>query len=57
MTTAFALVKRHYGAIMVFGGAVLIAMGVLVFTDQLFQLNLEAQKWLDQFGLNFFQDV
>jgi cytochrome c-type biogenesis protein len=57
MTTAFEVVKRHYGAIMVFGGAVLIAMGVLVFTDQLFQLNIEAQKWLDQFGLNFFQEV
>lgn len=57
MTAAFEAVKRHYGAIMVFGGAVLIVMGVLVFTDQLFQLNIEAQKFLDQFGLNFFQDV
>jgi cytochrome c-type biogenesis protein len=39
------------------GGAVLIAMGVLVYTGELFQLNIEAQRLLDQLGINFFQDV
>ena len=57
MTTAFDWVKRHYGAIIGAGGAILIAMGVLVFTGELFQLNIEAQKFLDRFGLNFFADV
>jgi cytochrome c-type biogenesis protein len=57
MTTAFEVVKRHYGAIMVTGGAILVAMGLLVYTNELFQLNIEAQKFLDQFGLNFFQEV
>jgi cytochrome c-type biogenesis protein len=57
MTTAFAFVKRHYGAIMAAGGAILIVMGMLVYTNELFQLNIEAQKFLDQFGLNFFQSV
>jgi cytochrome c-type biogenesis protein len=57
MTTAFAVVKRHYGAIMATGGAILIAMGVLVYTDELFRLNIEAQQFLDKFGLNFFQNV
>ncbi len=38
-------------------GAVLIAMGVLVLTGELFRLNLEAQQFLDSLGLNFFQDV
>jgi len=57
MTTAFAFVKRHYGAIIAFGGAVLIAMGVLVFTGELFQLNIEAQRLLDRLGLNFFNEI
>jgi cytochrome c-type biogenesis protein len=56
-TTAFEAVKRHYAAIVAVGGAFLIAMGVLVYTDELFQLNIEAQKALDSVGLNFFADV
>jgi cytochrome c-type biogenesis protein len=56
-TTAFAAVKRHYSAIIATGGAILIAMGVLVYTNELFQLNIEAQKLLDRVGLNFFADV
>ncbi len=57
MSTAFGLVKRHYAALMTAGGAVLIAMGVLIWTGELFQLNIEAQRLLDQAGLNFFADV
>lgn len=57
MTSAFDAVKRHYPAIMATGGATLIAMGVLVYTGELFQLNIEAQKFLDRFGLNFFQSI
>ena len=53
----FGWVKRHYAAIQVAAGAVLIAMGVLVYTNELFRLNIEVQKFLDQFGLNFFQSV
>ncbi|MGH2984153.1 MAG: cytochrome c biogenesis CcdA family protein [Solirubrobacterales bacterium] len=56
-TNAFAAVKRHYSAIIAAGGVILVAMGVLVFTGELFQLNIEAQKLLDRFGLNFFADV
>ena len=57
MTTAFDAVKRHYAAIIGAGGAILIVMGVLVYTGELFQLNIEAQKLLDSVGLNFFDDV
>jgi cytochrome c-type biogenesis protein len=57
MTTAFAAVKRHYRGIMAAGGAVLVAMGVLIWTGELFQLNVEAQRLLDVLGLNFFNDV
>lgn len=56
-TTAFAAVKRHYPAIIATGGAILIVMGVLVYTNELFQLNIEAQRLLDRFGLNFFNEV
>jgi cytochrome c-type biogenesis protein len=57
MTGAFAVLKRHYRAIMAAGGAVLIVMGVLIWTGELFQLNIEAQRVLDELGLNFFNDV
>jgi cytochrome c-type biogenesis protein len=57
MTTAFAFVKRHYPVIMAAGGVVLIVMGVLIWTNELFRLNSEAQQFLDGLGLNFFQDV
>ena len=56
-TTAFAALKRHYAAIIATGGVILIAMGVLVYTNELFQLNIEAQKLLERLGLNFFSDV
>jgi cytochrome c-type biogenesis protein len=57
MTTAFDAVKRHYRAIIAAGGSILILMGVLVYTNELFQLNIEAQKLLDRVGLNFFSEV
>jgi cytochrome c-type biogenesis protein len=56
-TTAFAFVKRHYAVINGVAGVLLISIGVLVLTGELFRLNIEAQKALDGWGLNFFQDV
>lgn len=57
MTTAFAVVKRHYGTLMAAGGAVLVAMGVLIWTGEIVQLNIEAQQALDNLGLNFFDTI
>jgi len=57
MTSAFAVVKRHYQAIVATGGAILIVMGVLIWTGELFQLNVEAQKWLSSLGLDFWNAV
>jgi cytochrome c-type biogenesis protein len=57
MTTAFEVVKRHYAAIIAAGGVVLIVMGVLIYTNQLFELNIHAQRFLDNLGLNFFQSI
>jgi cytochrome c-type biogenesis protein len=56
-TTAFMWVKRHYVIINGIAGVLLIAIGVLVITGELFRLNIEAQKFLDGLNLNFFQDV
>jgi cytochrome c-type biogenesis protein len=56
-TRAFGFFKRHYAAIQVGSGLVLVAMGVLVLTGELFRLNIEAQQFLDRLGLNFFQSV
>ena len=51
-TTAFAVVKRHYRAIIVSGGAVLIAMGVLILSGGFTDLNIWAQKVTSELGLN-----
>jgi cytochrome c-type biogenesis protein len=56
-TRAFDVFKRHYAAIQLGSGLVLVAMGILVLTGELFRLNIEVQQFLDRYGLNFFQDV
>jgi len=57
MTTAFAVVKRHYQAIVAVGGLILIAMGLLIWTGELSQLNTEAISWMESLGLDFFNEV
>jgi cytochrome c-type biogenesis protein len=57
MTTAFDAVKRHYPVIIASGGVILIAMGVLIWTGEFFHLNVEAQKWLSDLGLDFWNSV
>lgn len=54
---SFGWIRRHYVAIQVVSGVILIVMGILVFTNELFRLNLEAQRLLESLGLNFFQSV
>jgi cytochrome c-type biogenesis protein len=57
MTTAFAVVKRHYRLIVASGGVILIAMGFLILSGELTRLNVEAQNWLEQSGIDFFNQV
>jgi cytochrome c-type biogenesis protein len=57
MTTAFAVVKRHYRLIVAGGGVILIAMGFLILSGELTQLNVEAQNWLERSGIDFFNQV
>lgn len=57
MTTAFAVVKRHYNVIVALGGVVLIGMGVLIWTGELFRINIEIQNWMVNLGVDFWSDV
>jgi cytochrome c-type biogenesis protein len=57
MTTAFAVVKRHYQLIVAVGGVILIAMGILIWTNELTQLNIEAQRWMGESGLDLWNQV
>jgi cytochrome c-type biogenesis protein len=57
MTTAFAVIKRHYQAIVVTGGLILIAMGVLIWTGELSQLNIQVINWMEESGLDFYNEV
>jgi cytochrome c-type biogenesis protein len=56
-TRAFSFFKRHYAAIQIGSGVVLIVMGVLVLNGELFRLNIEVQKFLNGLGVNFFQSI
>jgi cytochrome c-type biogenesis protein len=51
VTSALAVVKRHYPVVIVGGGAVLIAMGVMIWTGEFTQLNITVNHWLNSLGL------
>jgi cytochrome c-type biogenesis protein len=50
-TAALTVVKRHYPVVIGVGGAVLIGMGVLIWTGEFTQLNITVNHWLDTLGL------
>lgn len=57
-TSAFAVIKRHYPLVIGTGGAVLIAMGVLIWTGEFTQLNISVSHWLQTLHLpNFNSDT
>jgi cytochrome c-type biogenesis protein len=53
----FRLFRDHYGVITVVSGVILMAMGVLLFTNELTTLNSKALSLLDNLGLNFFSNI
>lgn len=57
MTTAFAVVKRHYSVIVAAGGVILIVMGVLIWTGELYRVNIEVQRWMTDMGVDFWNSV
>jgi cytochrome c-type biogenesis protein len=50
-TAAFDVVKRHYAAITVTGGVILVGMGILIVTGNLADLNQWAQRVTSDLGL------
>ena len=52
MTTAFAVIKRHYTAIMAVAGGILIVMGILILPATSSSSNIQAQKLTSDLGLN-----
>jgi cytochrome c-type biogenesis protein len=57
MTTAFAVVKRHYPLIMAIGGLILIAFGVAILTGWFDTFNRWAQDLLNSLGINWSAEV
>jgi cytochrome c-type biogenesis protein len=57
MTSAFRWLRDRYLIVTALSGVVLIAMGVLLFTGELTQLNIQAQQGLDSVGLNVFGNL
>jgi cytochrome c-type biogenesis protein len=53
MTSAFRWIREHYLAITAISGAILIVMGVLIFSQELTRLNADAQRLLGNLGLDF----
>jgi cytochrome c-type biogenesis protein len=56
-TAAFRWLRDRYLIITGLSGAVLIAMGILLITGDLTDLNLKAQQALDGLGINFFNEL
>ncbi len=50
-TSFFGVIKRHYPLVIGVGGAVLITMGVLIFTGEFTTLNITVDNWLHSLGL------
>jgi cytochrome c-type biogenesis protein len=56
-TAASRWLRDRYLIVTAVSGLILITMGVLLFTGELTQLNIEAQQALDSVGLNVFGDL
>ena len=57
VTGFFRFFRDHYSAITLVSGVILVAMGVLLYTNELTRLNGEALSLLDDLGLNFFSEI
>ena len=53
----FRFFRSHYTAITVISGLVLIAMGALLYTNELTRLNSEALGLMNDLGINFFSEL
>jgi cytochrome c-type biogenesis protein len=53
----FRFFRNHYAAITLISGAILIAMGYLLFSNELTRLNAEALNLMDDLGINVFGEL
>ena len=53
----FGWFRRHYAVVQIASGGMLAVMGVLVFSGELFRLNVEAQRALGNLGLDFWRSI
>ena len=53
----FGWFRRHHDAVQIVSGVLLVAMGALVYTNELFRINIEVQQALDKLDLNLFQSI
>jgi cytochrome c-type biogenesis protein len=51
VTSALAVIRRHYAIVIGAGGIVLISMGVLIWTGEFTTLNVTVNHWLQDIGL------
>src|SRR3954470_9219987 len=56
-TTGFRWIRTHYMLVTAVSGAILVFMGVLMLTGELTRLNIQAQAWLNDLGLDFLYRV
>jgi len=57
VTGFFRFFRKHYGAITLVSGVILIAMGVLLYTNELARMNTAALNALDSLHINFFSSL
>lgn len=53
----FRFFRDHYALITVLSGLVLIAMGALLYLNELTRLNSEVLSFMDELGINFFSEL
>ncbi len=56
-TSLLSVLKRHHTPIQLGSAVLLIGMGFLVLTGEMFRLNIEAQRLLSELGLDFFYNL
>jgi cytochrome c-type biogenesis protein len=56
-TLGFRWIRTHYMLVTAVSGAVLVFMGILMLTGELTQLNIRAQTWLQDLGLDWLYRV
>jgi cytochrome c-type biogenesis protein len=57
ISSFFRFFRNHYTAITLISGAILIAMGWLLYSNELTRLNAEALNLMDDLGINVFSDI